>query len=353
MKKVALVLVIGSVLCLALFGVLRWNAADWQAPMVEQQAAAQWQGEGETPMVQVSAFLTEERALTATSFNDIRTSIDTALTEAGVDPDETPWVWAASGQTEGTVLYGDNSANVEITAVQGDFFQFHPMVLVSGGYLTSDDLMHDRVVIDQLTAWNLYGSSDAAGMELYWNGQRYVVAGVVQALEGDANERCYGDNTARIYVFSDSDETTEVPLTTAEAILPEPVDDFALAAWKNALGYQNDTDMEFVQNTGRFSFENSLKLAADLSMRGVQLSPIFYPYWESAARLTENHLAILAVESLVALIWPAGSLLFGLIWYERHRKWRLGRDLKLFGSNMVDKHRAKVYYKSDHDEWNV
>ena len=354
MKKLAIVLAAGSVLCLLAFAGLRISAGNRQEPMLEQQAAERWQGDSETAMAQVSAFLTEDNALSALSLYGISESIDTALTDAGVDAETTPWIWAASGQTDGAVSSGDNAVNVEITAVQGDFFQFHPMQLASGGYISSEDLMHDRVVIDELTAWNLYGSSNAAGMALTYNGQLYYVAGVVQALSGDANEICYGDNTARVYLFSDgAADGTEIPLTTFEAVIPEPVEGFALSALQDALGYRDGADMEFIQNTGRFDFENVLTIASDLPMRGVQTSPIFYPYWENAARLTENQLAIAAVLSIAVLAWPAGSLIALLVWYNSHRKWRLGRDIKLFGSRVVDKHRAKRYYSSEHDEWNI
>ena len=353
-KVVAVILALGSVLNLLLFAGVRVLAASWQSPMVEQEAAERWQGESETPMAQVSAFLTEDNALYADDMDDIEDSVEEAMSDAGIDADVVAWVWAASGQTTGTVEYDENSVTVQITVVQGDFFIFHNLNLVSGSYLTSSDLNHDRVVIDELTAWNLFGSSNVSGMTLTYNDQLYYIAGVVEPLEGSANETTWGDDTPHIYMFSDGDQDgEEVAMTTLEAVIPEPVEDFAISTLQDALGWDEDDDtMEFVTNTDRFSFSNSLSLLADFTMRGVQTAPINYPYWENAARLTENRMMILTVLSIVFLCWPAVSLIVLILWYNKHRKWHLS-SIKLYGSYLVDQHRSKVYYSSEHDEWKI
>ncbi|MFR7742653.1 MAG: ABC transporter permease [Acutalibacteraceae bacterium] len=45
----------------------------------------------------------------------------------------------------------------------------------------SDELYGDRVVLDAQTAFNLFGSSDVAGMEVTINGETFPIAGVVKS----------------------------------------------------------------------------------------------------------------------------------------------------------------------------
>lgn len=70
-----------------------------------------------------------------------------------------------------------------VTAVGagGNYFLFHPLTLLSGGYISDEDYMADRVVLDAQTAFNLFGSSDVAGMEVTINGRTFPIAGVVQS----------------------------------------------------------------------------------------------------------------------------------------------------------------------------
>lgn len=89
---------------------------------------------------------------------------------------------AYSGSTQLSVS-GKSPGSVTVTAigVGGDYFLFHPLQLLSGGYVSDEDYMADRVVLDAQTAFNLFGSSDVAGMEVTINGKTFPIAGVVKS----------------------------------------------------------------------------------------------------------------------------------------------------------------------------
>ena len=91
---------------------------------------------------------------------------------------------AYSGRTSLSVS-GKSPGSVTVTAVGagGNYFLFHPLTLLSGGYISDEDYMADRVVLDAQTAFNLFGSSDVAGMEVTINGRTFPIAGVVQSDE--------------------------------------------------------------------------------------------------------------------------------------------------------------------------
>ena len=101
--------------------------------------------------------------------------------------------------------------------------------------------MADRVVLDAQTAFNLFGSSDVAGMEVTINGRTFPIAGVVQS-ESDfatnaalaAGNEASGDtsgsstSTAMIYMsYSALNAMAELPIDCYEIVLPDPVSGFA------------------------------------------------------------------------------------------------------------------------------
>lgn len=59
----------------------------------------------------------------------------------------------------------------------GNFFDFHPIRLLSGNYISPDDLMKDRVLLDEDTAWLLFGGTQLEGLSFKIDGVPFVVAG--------------------------------------------------------------------------------------------------------------------------------------------------------------------------------
>ena len=213
-----------------------------------------------------------------------------------------------------------------VTAVGagGNYFLFHPLTLLSGGYISDEDYMADRVVLDAQTAFNLFGSSDVAGMEVTINGRTFPIAGVVQS-ESDfatnaalaAGNEASGDtsgsstSTAMIYMsYSALNAMAELPIDCYEIVLPDPVSGFAkkLMTEKFPIG-----SGAIVQNTGRFSVSGLISVIGAFGKRSMTTNGVIYPYWENAARMAESYAALYLLLGTLLAIMPAVCLTIVLV----------------------------------------
>lgn len=327
-------------LSLLVFGVLYRSDCRTISDLTPQQAAENWET-AEKPYAMASVFLEPENAIPQDRIGEIYLSIENALTAGGVDSENYPWFYATSYDMNATLKNGTATCDVELTAVAGDFFRIHPMELINGWYMNEDDVMHDRIILDRQSAWELFYSGNVAGQYVEVNGIQYQVAAVVDIESGEFNDMATGD-ICRAWVFADSpalrqgtagneaEEDIDVPISTEaagytcmEVVLPQPVKDFATATLKNALGDMVPEITVITDNSGRFSLENRWNVLRNLSTRGISSDAVPYPYWENAARLTENHLALRLIPEGILLGFPAVSLIILLLWLNHRRTWGL------------------------------
>ena len=132
-----------------------------------QQAAERWGG-GEG-VSQVSCFFSVDSGVTVDRLRSFEYGIDSALTDAAVQQEsENPGarLWADAYSADGQVTLSTDRATLTADAIGigGDFFLFHPQTLLYGSYFSGNDLNSDYCVLDQDAAWQLFGSSDVAGM---------------------------------------------------------------------------------------------------------------------------------------------------------------------------------------------
>ena len=184
--------------------------------------------------------------------------------------------------------------------------------------------MADRVVLDAQTAFNLFGSSDVAGMEVTINGRTFPIAGVVQS-ESDfatnaalaAGNKASGDtsgsstSTAMIYMsYSALNAMTELPIDCYEIVLPDPVSGFAkkLMTEKFPIG-----SGAIVQNTGRFSVSGLISVIGAFGKRAMTTNGVIYPYWENAARMAESYAALYLLLGTLLAIMPGVCLTIVLV----------------------------------------
>lgn len=334
------------------------------AALTPQLAAESWET-ADKPYAMASVFLPESEGISQGAVGEIRLSVEKALTDGGVGSDTHPWLFAASYQTEKTLTCDGGSSAVLLTAVTGDYFRIHPMNVRSGWYMSEDDLMHDRVVLNRQAAWELFASDNVEGMLLTLDGAYYQVAAVVETEDGQFNEMAAG-STPRAWVYADSPalaraqaslETAEaegegvslpVPssddpgFTCMEMVLPQPVKDFAVSTMQNALKGNISEQTGITDNSGRFSLGHRWEVLKNLSVRGISEGSIEYPYYENAARLTENHLAIRLVPEGLLLCVPTISLLILLWMLNRKRTWGL-HSIRNAVENAVDRKRRRDY----------
>ena len=133
-------------------------------------------------VAQISCFFSVDANITEDRIQEFQHSIDNALTEASVvQESENPGarLWADAYSADGKISLASDRSSLEADAIGigGDFFLFHPLKLVSGAYFSGNDLMQDYCIIDEDAAWQLFGSSDVAGMTVFINRIPHIVTG--------------------------------------------------------------------------------------------------------------------------------------------------------------------------------
>lgn len=295
-------------LCLCAMFLAAWANAG--KGLLSQQAAERWQT-GEQNFAQVSAFISEDAALTDSSLMGARASIteDMAALLGSAEEAESIWTDAFCGETHAEVAAGLNTRQVRVLCTGGDWFTFHPLEVSYGWYYTPYDVMDDLAVLDERLAWQLFGAADVTGMEMLVDGHTCTVAGVVSVPA--AEQEAYGDEPAMFMgydFFSRIGEKTPF-ITCYEALLPETVKGFAVDTVSRALGL-DDAECELRRNTGRFGFGRSLAVMTELPARSQRVGRIYYPFWENAARAAESQAGLYAAGAAAAALWPLGYGLF-------------------------------------------
>ena len=312
LRKHRMILTVDAV-CLAFFAVLGVHIGKVASKQIDEHTADRWNAELiPEKYAQISVFSERTGAFTQDTVSQIRSSIQKLLTAASMIPQDMPkgahvWTDCYSAQYSITVSkdteIGETSAS-DVTAVGagGDFFEFHPIKLLSGSYFYDDDAEDDPVIIDSNLAWQLFGSNDVTGMYLYIGDHMFVVGGVAAApaaSDGSAADLAYRSSG---YIYIPFKHYTEVTgsksVTEYEAVMPQPVSKFAFSSMQSALGVSDAElgkrnvitkmgSLEIIENSSRF---DSSELLADLKrlpeeqMRG---NALCYPYWENVQRYTE------------------------------------------------------------------
>lgn len=273
-----------------------------------QFTAERWQAGG-TKYSQVSAFISEDAAFTDNAVLFTRQAVDEALTVASLDAENDGarlWIDAYSAEAAVTAANDVNTQTARAICTGGDFFQFHPLSMISGWYYSGDEATDAVAVLDQNLAWKIFGGTDVAGMELYVNGYACTVTGVASVPQNKDEKDAYGSELTLYvpYSFMERQESDAPMLTCYEAILPETVKDFGTETIKSALGIE-DIHCEVIQNTDRFSFGNSISVVTAYESRAQRTGRIYYPWWENAARAVESRSSLLAVLLLLLAVYPA------------------------------------------------
>ena len=310
-----------SIVCFVLLGHVR-------GMLVTQSAADVWRGDSEDRFAQISAFLPTTETKTLDDIRSFRATLENEFVQNSMEAPEGGSLYtdAYSGRTSLSVS-GKSPGSVTVTAigVGGDYFLFHPLQLLSGGYVSDEDYMADRVVLDAQTAFNLFGSSDVAGMEVTINGKTFPIAGVVKSEDDfataaalDAGAEASSDPTgvqsaskAMIYMsYAALNAMAELPIDCYEIVLPDPVSGFAkkLMTEKFPVG-----EGVIVQNTGRFSLSGLISVIGKFGKRVMTTNGVIYPYWENAARMAESYAALLLILGTLFGLMPAVCLTIVLV----------------------------------------
>lgn len=278
-----------------------------------QYAYERWQGDGELRFSQISCVTPINSRFSNTEVNTFRSDAMQKIHEAALDITsdgrlmDDCWSTVSELNIEGET----GSTKASVIAVGGDFFTFHPLRLLSGCYFGPEDIMHDRVVLDEELSWLLFGSSDVQGMSVTVQGKPFIVAGVIDREDDFASSRAY---TAGMGFFMDYDAFVALNGSEGadcyEVVLPEPVDGFAESVAREKFPLSKGS---LIVNSGRFSAGRLYQVISQFGTRSMQSMGTILPYWENAARCVEDICALLLFIATAALIFPAIMLVIVII----------------------------------------
>ncbi|MBP5529256.1 MAG: ABC transporter permease [Lachnospiraceae bacterium] len=207
------------------------------------------------------------------------------------------------------------SMDVSCMAVGGDFFKFHPVKLLSGTYFSGDDLMQDGVILDEETAWQLFGSSDVDGQKILYGDRVLFVKGVYKKSEGKIYKYARGEKPEIFVPFELlNSEDNPLNITCLEVCMPNPIKNFA-ANIMTELITMDSSECEIVDNSTRYSVGNLWMIYKNKKYRSMQNHDIIYPYWEKIARYEEDILAPKAVAMVVSYV-ISGTVFICLLLYD-------------------------------------
>ncbi len=322
-----LILILACVLSFIIFMILTAISA-WLIDKQETQRMAQrWSAEGDAS--QISCFFSVNTRLTPDTIEEFEHKLDSALEEASIvstSPHANARLWADAYSAGGKISVQSNITSITVDAIGigGDFFQFHPMKLLSGSFFSGNDVMQDYCVLDRDAAWKLFGSNDIAGQVVYIGGVAHIVTGVVEQEEGDIYEAA-GLDGSQIYVSYDtlSKYGTNNGINHFEIVMPNPVKGYALNYVKEAIGVAQ-TELEIVENTTRYDILTRIKHIKKLPFRAMNGKAIIYPYWENIARAYEDSLAVLMIFQLLFLAFPVITIIVMLRIMWKRKTWKVG-----------------------------
>ncbi|MCR5600304.1 MAG: ABC transporter permease [Ruminococcus sp.] len=362
-------IVIAAVNAAAIAGALTLTAFAGSAARSQSYnyAAERWKNDGDKEYGQVSCYFSEDAGFAKNSALELREKLLAELEKVSIYPTEDYQpildAYSASAGTSELTCDRVGKATAEITAVGGNFFFFHDFDLVSGAFLSEKDLMQDGIVIDRQLAWQLYGSDNIVGMNVYINDVKLYISGVIESPHTDPEERCIGE-TPRAYILYDAADmifggsspaaydgenmgdvkNNFEKITAYECVVPQPIENYAYKTVKNCIGETYKGKMNMVNNSERFKPENRKKAFKKLDEYAIKKDQVAYPFWENASRLVEYKLAVLygirrylIAVPVITLIWLAIKL---FIAYNR-RKERMKKAAARFISDKWESFRER------------
>lgn len=317
----------GGLLFIAVLSI--WENAK-QTALYDQQMAYRWgNNKGVT---QVSCFYPTDQTFDSFYLLEIEHGIEEGLKEASIEaPKEGARLWVDGFSAKGKLTVKTEKASIDLNAygVDGDFFSFHPIPLLSGSFFSKDSMMQDGIVLDEDAAWQLFGSNDIAGQQVMIGGVPHHVTGVVKREEGRFAKSA-GLESSLCYVSLDSliQYGSSVRDYCYEVVLPNPVKHFGKALIEKLVGKEGAVEVEIVENTGRFSLLRVASLLQNFGIRSMSRMGIVYPYWENIARAYEDVFVLIEFVKIVLWLMTLGIILWILCHELKGKQWNIKDKIK-------------------------
>ena len=295
----------------------------------EQQMAQRWSTEGDA--VQVTCFFSNRTEIKKETFLAFEAKLKAALQADSITANSentSARMWASAYSANGKLVLNNGKKSVEAKAVGvgGDFFLFHPLQLLNGNFFSGSDVMQDYVVIDEDTAWQLFGSNDVAGMQVTIGGVPHMVSGVIKRADGHLNDAA-GNGETTVYLSYSSLESYGISqgINCYEIVLPNPITGYGMNLVKENMEI-DELNMECIENSTRYSILSLGKVFLTFGTRSMNGKAIIYPYWENVARGWEDILALVLLFRVIFLLIPVTMLITLIVKMWKKRTWSL-KDL--------------------------
>ncbi|MCR5656802.1 MAG: ABC transporter permease [Butyrivibrio sp.] len=358
--------------------------------LYDQQSGQRWSDE--IRFGQVSIFAPQSEGLSKDKISEYEYNINKGLIADGYQD-------ASANKADGTALWDDcysamgsatvtkdrRSVDAVAIGIGGSFFQFHPMVLLSGNYIPSDSLMKDYVILDEELAWQLFGSNDIVGESVTIGGIPHYIAGVVKRDSGkyvkaaglnfptiymsfeslatygtvDSTVLATNGSLGSVDVSSSSDDegesgssdvnTEATGIICVEIVMPNPVENYAKNFVIDKLSL-NTKSVEVVDNTARYDNFKLLDIIKKFYLRSMQIKPVIYPYWENNARVFENIFCLVLLIQIVCAVVAFIMVAIAVVQSYRHKRWTVKGlvtkflDWKYDMESNIAQHRKKWKY---------
>lgn len=317
-----------SAVCLLVTGMILICENQILKELHDQQMAGRWSKDGKA--AQISVFFAEGAVENRNYFREIEQSVEKALQTASiVNENEHARLWIDAVSRNGKVALSTSRATVELNAVgvYKEFFQFHPQKIVSGAMFSEDNMMKDGVIIDEETAWQLFGSSNVAGMQVMIGAVPHYITGVVERGQGRF-EKAAGLEKPMCFLSMESLENygTVTGGFTYEIVLPNPIKGFGFSTMQTAVGNGNQ-NVVVIENNTRFEIPALIKVLQSFGIRSMSLQGIVYPYWENIARGWEDILALLLLLKAILISVPLIFSVIMICYLWKHKTWTLEKGI--------------------------
>ncbi len=328
MKRKHIVLIVINGLSLLFFAIMTIVATGIKSSLPDQQAVERW-SDGTKRYSQISVFTEGLSALSTDGIFTARVNIEQKLVENSLTPEKEnarAWVDAFSAnQGKMSVSSDHGNAEAETIITGGDFFLFHPLELISGYYYSEDNLMQDRVIVDETLAWQLYGATNIAGKPVVIGNKYFYIAGVFRQSDNSDIEKVSSDSPMMFMSYQGYEILGNSPYFNCyEACLPNSVTGLAEKIVTESVSVDEKNSV-IIENSDRYSLKNRFDIIKNFGMRSVRKNAVVYPYWENAARVTEDRSALVLVFQLLGLIIPIGTAIVYIIIGYRKRKILFGK----------------------------
>lgn len=355
-------------IALAAFGVTLAASSSLKKSLMSQNMADRWSADG-SEYSQVSVFFPEgSSASTGDTAESINSFIDSRLKEDSYQSsseDVSVWTKASASvmtpvqvsvQDEYTGKTNYCQTQQNIMGVSDDFFEFHPLELISGNYIYPGELNRRRAVLDENAAWQIFSSSDVIGMEFQIYNTVFEVAGVVRAEDNKVVSDVY-PAFPMIYVHYDILEEIGLDsfLMCYEAVVPDPVSNYAKNIILEFFGINTMAEAEdnseqestlsviIVDNTNRYSVSQLWNNLRTFGMNQAVTKPVAYPYWENAARVTSAWLTLLFFINIMLAAYIVIVMIVFVSKCYLNRKWHLKDYIEKFTDKYTYKKKTSDY----------